>query len=141
MVHEAGVAVLHVAPDSFYSFSAALFDAQKEFFDVNVVNESRNETYKRLAKLAGNVGIDESKILDELTISDKPGEDGSLNTGNKVTNDLKQLVKVRASVAFPRSPDNDLHPVQSACRCTCHTHSPVQCKFILVVTGRRVHKG
>jgi len=85
------------------------------------VNEKRNDTYKRLAKIAGSVGIDEGKFYELLEISDKPGPDGSLNSGNKVrtpqdlyshvvpkfhfnyrwlifeqvTNDLKVLVKVR----------------------------------------------
>lgn len=64
LVHEAGVAVLRTAPDSFWKFSEKLFERQKEFFDVNVVNESRNETYKRLANLAGEVqGVDEKKIF------------------------------------------------------------------------------
>lgn len=94
LVHEAGAAVLQTAPDKFWKFSEKLFDAQKEYFDVNVVHESRNETYKRLAKLAGSVdGIDESKILKLLTVNDKPGEDGSLNIGNEVTNDVKLMVK------------------------------------------------
>lgn len=33
-------------------------------------------------------------MYDLLKISDKPAEDGSLNTGNGVTNDLKVLVKM-----------------------------------------------
>lgn len=94
LTHEAGVAVLRTAPQSFWTFSEKLFEAQKEYFDVNVVNESRNETYKRLAKLAGSVeGIDESTIYDLLVVSDKPGPDGSLNIGNKVTDDVKFQVK------------------------------------------------
>ena len=61
---------------------------------MNVVNESRNETYKRLAKIAGEVdGVDESKILEMLKVGDKPGKDGALNIGNQVTDDLKWLVK------------------------------------------------
>lgn len=71
----------------------ALFDKQAEYFDVNVVNETRNNTYSRLSKLAGSVGIDEKKIYSLLEISDKPGSDGSLNSGNKVTNDIKLLTK------------------------------------------------
>lgn len=61
---------------------------------MNVVNETRNETYKRLAKLATEVDIDEGKVYGLLEIADKPGEDGSLNTGNGVTNDVKVMVKV-----------------------------------------------
>ncbi|KAJ9610580.1 hypothetical protein H2200_005357 [Cladophialophora chaetospira] len=94
LTHEAGAAVLRTAPNSFWAFSEKLFEHQKEYFDVNVVNEGRNETYKRLAKLAGSVeGVDEKTILDLLVVSDKPGEDGSLNVGNKVTDDVKFQVK------------------------------------------------
>jgi protein-disulfide isomerase len=94
LTHEAGAAVLKVAPEKFWTFSEVLFEKQKEYFDVNVVHESRNETYKRLAKLAGSVeGIDESKILKLLEVGDKPGEGGALNIGNEVTNDVKLMVK------------------------------------------------
>lgn len=61
---------------------------------MNVVNETRNQTYTRLSKIGAKVGINESEMLKLLWISDKPGEDGSLNTGNGVTNDLKVLVKM-----------------------------------------------
>ncbi len=97
LVHEAGAAVLRLAPDKFWSFSEALFEHQKEFFDVNVVHEARNDTYKRLAKLAGSIGLKESEVFELLEISDKPGEGGSLNTGNKVTDDVKLMVKVSHS--------------------------------------------
>lgn len=85
-------------------FSKALFDKQTEYFDVNVVNESRNNTYKRLAKLAGTVGVDESKIYKQLEVSDKPAEDGSLNTGNATTNDLKLLIKAARLTGVHVSP-------------------------------------
>lgn len=62
---------------------------------MNVVNETRNATYKRLSKLAASVGLDEATIYDLLEVSDKPASDGSLNVGNKVTDDLKLLIKVR----------------------------------------------
>ena len=70
---------------------------------MNVVHEARNETYNRLAKLAGSVGVDESKVFGLLEISDKPGEDGSLNIGNQVTDDVKLMVKVRNSVMAERA--------------------------------------
>ena len=86
--------MLKTAPKSFWTFSQKLFEQQKEYFDVNVVNESRNETYKRLAKLAGSVdGVDETTILDLLLVPDKPDKDGGLNIGNKVTDDVKFMVK------------------------------------------------
>ena len=94
LVHEAGAAILRLAPDKFWDFSAALMEQQKEYFDVNVVHEARNDTYKRLAKLsAESAGVKEADVFDLLRISDKPGEDGSLNTGNKVTDDMKVMVK------------------------------------------------
>ncbi|KAL9110059.1 MAG: hypothetical protein Q9227_005398 [Pyrenula ochraceoflavens] len=104
LVHEAGAAVLQVAPNKFWTFSAALFKAQNDYFDVNVVNEPRNDTYKRLAKLAGTQGIDEAKIFDLLVVSDKPGKDGSLNTGNGVTNDIKQMVKTQRRIGTHVTP-------------------------------------
>lgn len=93
LVHEAGVAVLQTDSNKFTDFSKALFDKQTDYFDANVVNETRNNTYKRLAKLAASVGLDESKIYSKLEISDKPDKDGNTNTGNETTNDLKQLIK------------------------------------------------
>lgn len=93
LVHEAGAAVLKVAPAKFWEFSAELFDKQKEYFDVNVVHEARNDTYKRLAKLAGSVGVDEKQIYELLEVGDKADKDGALNIGNKVTDDVKYMVK------------------------------------------------
>ncbi|KLU88728.1 hypothetical protein MAPG_07713 [Magnaporthiopsis poae ATCC 64411] len=54
LTHEAAVAVLRLAPSRFWDFSQALFAAQKDFFDVSVVNETRNQTYRRLARLAAD---------------------------------------------------------------------------------------
>jgi len=93
LVHEAGAAVLRVSPEKFYPFSAALFEAQNDFFDVSVVNETRNQTYARLAKVAASVGLDEKEIYGLLEVGNKPGKDGALNIGNKVTDDIKVLVK------------------------------------------------
>src|ERR1700712_7665 len=72
----------------------ALFDDAKSFYDVNVVNETRNQTYQRLSKIGAKVGLNEQKMFELLKISDKPAEDGSLNLGNGVTNDVKVLVKM-----------------------------------------------
>ena len=109
LVHEAGAAVLRLAPDKFWPFSDALFEHQKEFFDVSVVHEARNDTYKRLAKLAGSVGLEESEVFELLEISDKPGEGGSLNTGNMVTDDVKLMVKVSTSTIIRgKQVSNDL---------------------------------
>ncbi|KAF2146866.1 uncharacterized protein K452DRAFT_242019 [Aplosporella prunicola CBS 121167] len=104
LVHEAGAAVLRLRPDKFYDFSKALFDQQTEFFDVSVVNETRNHTYKRLAKIAGAVGVDEKDVYALLEIADKPGSDGALNTGNKVTDDVKVMVKTNRLVGIHVTP-------------------------------------
>ncbi|ESZ91052.1 hypothetical protein SBOR_8571 [Sclerotinia borealis F-4128] len=104
LVHEAGVAVLNLSPSLFYPFSFSLFQQQKSFFDVNVVNETRNATYKRLAKIGGEVGVDEGKMFDLLKIGDRPGEDGSLNAGNGVTDQLKVLVKMNRLVGIHVTP-------------------------------------
>jgi len=94
LVHEAGVAILKLDERKFWEFSKALFDEAKSFYDVNVVNETRNQTYKRLSKIGASVGVSEAEMFNSLKISDNPAEDGSLNIGNDVTNDLKVLVKM-----------------------------------------------
>lgn len=82
-VHEAALAVERADPTKFWQFSAALFRDQTSYFDVNVVNETRNQTYGRLAALAGSIGADQKTIYDLLKIGDTP-VDGALNTGNQV---------------------------------------------------------
>lgn len=104
LMHEAGLAVLRLAPDKFWAFSQELFDAQKGFFDVNVVNETRNVTYRRLAQVAAKAGVDEEEVYRLLEIPDKPGEDGALNAGNQVTNDLKVVTKMNRLVGVHVTP-------------------------------------
>jgi len=105
LVHEAGLAVQRLAPSRFWDFSDALFKAQKDYFDVNVVNEGRNATYRRLAKLAAqSAGVSEDDVYALLVIPEKPGEDGSLNSGNQVTNDLKVVIKMARLVGVHVSP-------------------------------------
>jgi len=95
---------MKIEPSKFWPYSSALMKNQKAFFDVNVVDESRNQTYKRLAKLGASVGVDESLIFKALEISNKPAADGSLNSGNAVTDDLKVLVKMARLVGVHVSP-------------------------------------
>lgn len=104
LMHEAGLAVLRLAPEKFWKFSAALFDEQKSFFDANVVNETRNNTYKRLAKIAAKVGVDEDKVYEMLEIADKVTDEGALNVGNQVTNDLKVVTKMNRLVGVHVTP-------------------------------------
>ncbi|KAK2591720.1 hypothetical protein QQS21_010574 [Conoideocrella luteorostrata] len=104
LMHEAGLAVLRLAPEKFWNFSAQLFDEQKDYFDVSVVNETRNATYKRLAKVAAKVGVDEAQVYKLLEVSDKPADDGSLNLGNQVTNDLKLITRMNRLVGVHVTP-------------------------------------
>ncbi|KAH0608920.1 uncharacterized protein H6S33_001148 [Morchella sextelata] len=103
LVHEAALAVERADPSKFWQFSAALFRDQTSYFDVNVVNETRNQTYGRLAALAGSIGADQKTIYDLLKIGDTP-VDGALNTGNQVTNDLKLHVKAARLTGVHVSP-------------------------------------
>ena len=48
---------MKIEPSKFWPYSAVLMKNQKDFFDVNVVNEARNETYKRLVKMGRLVGV------------------------------------------------------------------------------------
>ncbi|KAK4462186.1 hypothetical protein QBC42DRAFT_268346 [Cladorrhinum samala] len=105
LVHEAALAVNRLDPSKFWDFSAALFDHQNEYFDVNVVGETRNATYRRLAKLArDSAGLDEQEVYKLLEISDQPADDGSLNVGNAVTADVKLVVKTARLVGVHVSP-------------------------------------
>ncbi|GJN75961.1 thioredoxin-like protein [Purpureocillium lilacinum] len=119
LLHESALAVLRLDPAKFWEYSAALFDAQKDFFDVNVVNEPRNQTYRRLAKLAAqSVGLDEAKVYALLEVPDRPAQDGSLNVGNQVTNDLKLLTKMNRLVGVHVTPtvvfDGVVHDTSSS---------------------------
>ncbi|KAK3396334.1 thioredoxin-like protein [Sordaria brevicollis] len=106
LTHEAALAVQRLAPAKFWDFSAALFKDQKAYFDVSLVNETRNETYKRLAKLAADsVGVDENQVYELLKIpTEAKGDNGSLNVGNAVTNDLKVVIKMARLVGVHVSP-------------------------------------
>lgn len=119
LTHEAALAVGMLAPGAFWTYSRLLFEDQKEYFDANVVNETRNQTYRRLAQLAGQLesevskeadrdvevpkGIEE-KVYQMLEISDKPDKDGGLNVGNKVTDALKVQIKAARLVGVHVSP-------------------------------------
>lgn len=96
--------MLRLSPSHFWAFSAELFEHQKSFFDASVVTETRNDTYKRLAKLAAGVGADEEEVYRLLEISDKPDEDGGLNSGNRVTDDVKVMVKANRLVGVHVTP-------------------------------------
>ncbi|KAI5862983.1 hypothetical protein GGS23DRAFT_605111 [Durotheca rogersii] len=105
LVHEAALAVLRLAPARYWAFSDALFQAQLDYFDEFLVDESRNQTYRRLAKLAASVtGVDEDQIYGLLEIPPKVREGSHANGGNKVTDDLKVQIKTARLVGVHVSP-------------------------------------
>jgi protein-disulfide isomerase len=104
-VHEAALAVQRLAPDHFWSFSAVLFEHQANYFDEKVVNEPRNATYARLAKLAAGAvpGLNDHEIYKLLEIKEA-GAEGPKNQGNAVTNDVKTIVKMARLVGVHVTP-------------------------------------
>lgn len=119
LMHEAALAVLRLSPAAFWSFSAALFDCQADFFDVSVVDEPRNQTYRRLARLAAKTAaVEEKDVYALLEVPSKPAEDGALNVGNAVTDDLKLLTKMNRLVGIHVTPtvvfDGVVHDIGSA---------------------------
>lgn len=98
MVHEAALAVQRIlsdtAPGEFWNFAQQLFWDQAYYFDEAVVDETRNDTYRRLAKLAEEtVAIDASEVFTLLEISGKERQEAAKNAGNAVTADVKYIVK------------------------------------------------
>ncbi|KAG5518923.1 hypothetical protein PMAC_002454 [Pneumocystis sp. 'macacae'] len=94
LLHEAALAVSKLSENQTIKFVAELFEHQDEYFDTALVGESRIETYRRLSTLAKNtVDIDPDKFMDLLYIEGtRIGEKG-YNIGNKITSDLKLLIR------------------------------------------------
>ena len=95
---------------------------------MHVVKEARNETYRRLAKLAGEVGVNEKEVYGLLEVPVKEGEDGGANVGNKVTDDIKLMVKVCCTIRDGRSMvlvTANIFLGESIDRRTCHSHGAV----------------
>lgn len=96
LLHETALAVLKLAPEQFWTFSRKLFDAQEDFFDVAVKNEGRNDMYKRLAKVAASVGVNENQAYDLLKIEDK--------NSNQMIYDVATVVKMNRLTGVHVSP-------------------------------------
>lgn len=94
LVHEAGIAVAQLAPSKFFKFNDALFEHSTDYYDEPVYNESRPETYKRLAKLAHeSVGVDEQEFLKLVSVPALPAGSKPLNKGNALQTDLKYFIR------------------------------------------------
>lgn len=118
LMHEAALAVLQLSPDRFWVFSGLLFDDQKSFFDINIVNEKRNDSYRRLAKIAAKAGVDEEQVYKLLAIPEKAESPDALNVGNGVTNDLKLVTKMNRLIGVHVTPtgvfDGVVHDIGSS---------------------------
>lgn len=93
--HEAGLAVERVDSSKFFDFSSVLFENQEMFNDANTLNKTRAEIYNSLADLAESVGVDKSKFLELLKLTDG---------GNSVTPDMKWFLKVSRQNSIHVSP-------------------------------------
>ncbi|KIO12346.1 hypothetical protein M404DRAFT_124552 [Pisolithus tinctorius Marx 270] len=88
--HEAGLAVLRVAPGHFWKFSRVLFDRQEEFFDIPVSNLTPLQIREKLAEVAASV-IPADRVNDfKELLKNRPGHP---NGGIAVTDDLKYTIK------------------------------------------------
>ncbi|KAK7053957.1 disulfide bond formation protein D [Favolaschia claudopus] len=91
LVHEAGLAVPRVAPESFWPFSLALFKRQGEYFDIPTSTLTPLQIREKLVALAGEVIAVPSnaagRFADLLLLKSSP------NGGTAVTDDLKYTIK------------------------------------------------
>ncbi|KAJ7506652.1 hypothetical protein B0H11DRAFT_238704 [Mycena galericulata] len=89
-VHEAGLAVARVSPESFWFFSLALFKRQGEYFDGPTSNLTPLQVRGNLAALAGEVlpANAAGSFADLLVLKGT-----SPNGGVAVTDDLKYTIK------------------------------------------------
>jgi len=100
LTHEAGLAVLRVAPEQFRPFSRLLFDNQESYFDAATVDLTPRQIRDSLAKLAAQTiptGAVE-QFRDLLTIKGTP------NGGVGVTDDLKYNIKFSRQNSIHVSP-------------------------------------
>lgn len=86
-MHEAGLAVAKVAPESFWNYSLALFRAQTEYYDVPTISLTPQQIRDKLVELgktSGALSSDQAAaVKDALTLK------GEGNCGIDVTDNLK----------------------------------------------------
>lgn len=91
-----------IAPTKFWEFSDALFEASPTYYDEPLYNETRPQTYERLAELAHkSVGIDKAKFLELVSVAPS---DTPRNKGNAIAADLKYFIKVARQNGIHVSP-------------------------------------
>lgn len=109
-MHEAALAVAKVAgEDAFWKFSTALFENAETYYDVNTFDLTRRQIYESLAELAGSVGVDKAKVMNELVLSAEALASGQKNPGNGVTQNVKWEVKASRQMSMHVSPTTTLN--------------------------------
>ncbi|CAG8490178.1 228_t:CDS:2 [Acaulospora colombiana] len=104
VVHEASLAVEKIKQESFFDFSAKLFEVQKKYFDESVYDLSREQIYQSLAEHAKQFGIPNDQFLTLLRVNSVGNPSEASNSGNKVTNDLKWFIKLSRKKGIHVSP-------------------------------------
>ena len=88
-MHEAALAVRALDETKYFPFAKKLFARQVEFFDAHVWDMSRAQIYDALVEIA-------SEFVDAAAMKEKLARaivEGSLNTGNSATLELKWATK------------------------------------------------
>ncbi|ODQ78077.1 hypothetical protein BABINDRAFT_163103 [Babjeviella inositovora NRRL Y-12698] len=104
LAHEASLAVANLAPEKFWAYSRALFEAQESFFDTATLNETRNETYKRLADIGTQVGVDADAIYQRVLIAPVAQGAKQSNAGNSVTPEIKYFTRLTRGLGIHVTP-------------------------------------
>jgi hypothetical protein len=90
-VHEAGIAVARVAPDSYWKYSLALFNAQDDYFDgptLNLTPSQIREKLVELGKTSGSLSFEQATAMEELLqLKD------NANGGTRIVDDFKLCSK------------------------------------------------
>ncbi|KAG8802913.1 hypothetical protein FRC17_006315, partial [Serendipita sp. 399] len=90
LVHEAGLAVAKVAPESFWKYSLALFKAQDQFYDMPTANLTPVQIREQLAELGKTSGTLTDAEVEAVKQALLPNtKDGAKNAGVSITDDLK----------------------------------------------------
>jgi len=97
-VHEASLAVAHVAPEKFWDFSLELFKHQGEYFDIPTSTLTPTQIREKLAELARTVIGDTAGFSDLLKNKTSP------NGGVDVTEELKYTIKFSRQNSIHVSP-------------------------------------
>jgi len=89
LTHEAGLAVLRVSPENFWSFSRQLFDNQEHYYDIPTLDLTPRQIRSKLADLVAKVIPPKAVEQFQDLLTPK----GHLNGGVAVTDDLKYNIK------------------------------------------------